>query len=119
MDHKCPKYVTKEEFPYNGCTLINPNISCWVCDINTRRHFAKYMPVLNELTAWIEDGHDLSASTWEMLYEEFQESLDYGTLTGDTGTIDEWLCDRPEYVEDLITNIQGWCIEDVTKRETA
>lgn len=111
MSHQdnCPRWKRLE----NGILCGVLGAICWFCEINMRDRLIHFMPMLPALEGWL-DGHDLESDEWKALYEYFQDSMDYGTLTGDTGTVDEWLADRPEYIEDLIADIQHYCIEEVS-----
>lgn len=106
--HKCPKITDEPGHPFQ---VVNGNIPCWVCDLNARRRYSVFMPHLSALREWVDTGYDtLSYEQWEMLYEYFFDSLDYGTMTGDTGTIDEWLSDRPDRVKELVDTVEYYCV---------
>lgn len=106
MNHNCPRFSESE----HGIPTFNGNVPCWVCDFNQRSRYAALMPLLPELYSFL-DGGDVAEWAYSWLYEHFYDSMDYGTITGDTGTIDEWLSDRPEYVEELAAEIEHHCIE--------
>lgn len=100
-EHDCPKVTQGTHVP-----VFNSNTPCAVCHSDAVLRFSEWLPYLSELKAWVDDGSEYSLECSEMLYEHFMSDLDYGTLTGDTGTIDEWLCDRVEYVKDLVDTIE-------------
>jgi len=58
-----------------------------------------------ELQTWADNG---DCPTWlqEWAMDHYADTIPYGTLTGDTGTIDEFLID---YVEDVLDyfDVQG------------
>lgn len=106
MKHDCPRYSLSD----SGMPIHNRHVACWVCDFNRRQKYVVMMPLLPALHAFIE-GDNVPDWAYSWLYEHFYDCMDYGTLTGDTGSIDEWLCDRPEYVEELAAEIEYACVE--------
>lgn len=54
---------------------------------------------IEELKAWL-DGNE--CPYWLQYYAstKWADSIPYGTLTGDTGTVDEWLSDHVDWVVD-------------------
>jgi hypothetical protein len=115
MSHpNCPRW----EYPEGRIPIFDGRKACWVCDTHTRSKHAEMMPLLPQLYAFLE-GNDMEGWAWSWLYEYYSASLPYGALTGDTGSIEEWIGDRPRYIEDLAGEIEGWCIEEKPKAGAA
>ena len=102
-EHECPRWDKSGNVP----RLIR-DAKCAVCSADSKAYYAEFVPYLAEMKAFIEDGGDFSSACSQILYEHFMDDLDYGTRTGDTGTIDEWLCDHDEYVSDLVDTIESY-----------
>lgn len=105
-DHKCPKYSMHE---HHSIPIFNPRVPCLVCREVSREYYSQFVDMLPALRAWIADGEDLTSEQWGDLHFHFCDELPYGVMTGDTGTIDEWLCDRPDHIEELIATIEDYC----------
>ena len=104
--HDCPRiYPSKHGV---GLMTVDNSKHCAVCEETARKRYEAWLPYLGELRDWLEDGGDPSPECWQMLYERYTEDMPYGFQTGDTGTIDEWLSDRPDRIEELIATIEHY-----------
>lgn len=55
---------------------------------------------LKDLKSWIDDtGTECPDWLIQYAYYRWIEDIPYGTQTGDTGTVDEWLSDHVDSVE--------------------
>lgn len=108
-DHNC----VRVDMAAKPLPIVYADRPCWVCDMNRRARNSGRMFWLPELYAWLEDAEPFSDALEFELYEMFMEDMDYGTLTGDTGTFDEWIGDRPDRIEELIADIETACVEVV------
>lgn len=55
---------------------------------------------LGELMSWAFEGDDCPVWLEVWAYDHYAGEIPYGTLTGDTGTVDEWLSDRVQWIID-------------------
>lgn len=105
----CPKYVNDPNLPIK---VWRSEIPCWVCSMQMRKKYADYVPMLPSLYAWLENGEDFTSDEWCDLHYYFSNESSFGELCGDA-MLDEWLCDRPDRIEELIANIEHYCIQEV------
>jgi hypothetical protein len=113
--HDCPR----RSVDARGIPMIRPSVKCETCrDISKRKHahLVKYIP---NLRGWLEMGEAMDRDTEQALYEYYFEEMDYGTMTGDTGTFDEWINDRPEYIEELIARLEDYFPEAANPKSGA
>ena len=53
-----------------------------------------------QLKLSLEDGHYFPEWLIDWAVSKYSEDMSYGTITGDTGTVDEWLSDNVDLILD-------------------
>lgn len=53
-----------------------------------------------ELKVALEDGHHFPEWLIDWALNKYSEDMSYGTITGDTGVVDEWLSDNVDLILD-------------------
>ena len=110
-DHVCPRDAWRPCWAHyqKGHWVYDANTPCWVCDTATRAKYAAMLPYLPGLYDWLDNGGE---DVRDFLYDHFCGDMPYGTQKARDGDPDQWLADHPERVEELIGDIEYWCLEE-------